>query len=89
MQPLVGFEVHLSLGIAYLQKGWVDRAMREMAIAKSLAKDKSTLARRFPSFALEIGRDQLSLWANNDKTQEILDRMIPLAWGICRPEDFF
>ena len=83
---LVGFSVHLSLGISYLQDGRVDHALREFKIADSLKTDESTMPRRFPKVAIEIGKASLSSWVKDGNAQSLLNLMIPMAWGLVRPD---
>lgn len=87
--PNLDFPLHLSLAISYLQNGWIERALEEFKYAHSIREDDSTVARRTPGMILSMTPQELAQWPSSSEAQKLLNLLIPLTWGICRPQEFF
>jgi len=87
--PVFDFNIHFSLGVVSLQSDKIDRALKEFRYAHSVREDDSTLPRRFPGVILQMEPKRLKGWSNDSNTQTLLNALIPLTRGICRPEDMF
>ncbi len=89
LPPGFDFATHLSLAIVHLENGKIDRAIEEFKYAHSVRENDDTMPKRFSGVMMQMDRKRLSGWCRDSNAQDLLNLVIPLAWGICRPEDMF
>lgn len=85
LEPMVGCHLNVCFGVAYLCEGRVEEAISRFKKADLLAGDKDSMATRFPGVVLGLDRKSLATWPHYPATREILDIIVPLAWGVNGP----
>lgn len=81
------FTAVLSLGITHLQQDHLEEAWHTLTVAASLQErhEVSGIAQRFPSWALDLGKNRLWQMRQNPRMQEVFNLLVAIAWGVLGP----